>query len=194
MSNDQKNDVVVLGGGCFWCTEAIFRMVKGVVSVLPGYAGGVKLNPTYKDVCDGETGHAEVIRIEYNNQGVAFRDLLTVFFATHDPTTVNRQGADVGTQYRSVIFYTLESQKEEAELFIKEINDSHDGGNTVVTEVKPLDVFYLAEESHQDYYQKNHPVIRQDAMSDDMADTSYCQIVINPKLKSVQEKFSKLIK
>jgi len=187
--NIKKNEVVVFGGGCFWCTEAIFKMLTGVVSVLPGYAGGLTIlttgginsKPSYEEVCSGNTGHAEVIRIEYNNQEVSFRDLLTVFFATHDPTTLNHQGADTGTQYRSVIFYTSELQREQAEVFIKEINASYDQGNKVVTEIKPLDMFYPAEEYHQDYYQKNQ-------------NQPYCQVVINPKLEKVQEKFAKLLK
>ncbi len=178
--NIKKNEVVVFGGGCFWCTEAIFKMLTGVVSVLPGYAGGTTLKPSYREVCDGKTGHAEVIQIEYDKD-VSFRDLLTVFFATHDPTTLNRQGADTGTQYRSVIFYTSESQKEESEVFIKEINVSDTEGRKIVTEVKPLDMFYPAEEYHQDYYQKNQ-------------NQPYCQVVINPKLVNVQEKFVELLK
>ena len=124
MSKDAKNDVAVFGGGCFWCTEAVFDELRGVISVVSGYAGGSTKNPTYEQVCSGGTGHAEVIRIEFDPTQISFRDLMTVFFATHDPTTLNRQGNDVGTQYRSAIFYANEEQKREAEAFIKELNDS----------------------------------------------------------------------
>lgn len=124
MNHSQKNSAV-FGGGCFWCTEAIYEGLQGVISVMPGYAGGHKENPSYEEVCSGKTGHAEVIRIEYDSALISYKDLLTVFFATHDPTTLNRQGNDVGTQYRSIILYNSEEQKQEAEAFIKEINDSN---------------------------------------------------------------------
>ena len=175
---------VVFGGGCFWCTEAVFKMLKGVVSVMPGYAGGSPPsggeNPTYAAVCGGATGHAEVIRIEYDPDLIAFRDLLTVFFGSHDPTTLNRQGADVGSQYRSVIFYTTPEQKEETERFIKEINDSNAMGKPIVTLVEPLIKFYEAENYHKDYYAKNRG-------------NPYCEVIINPKLAHVQEKFAELL-
>ena len=179
-------EIAVFGGGCFWCTEAIFKMLKGVVSAAPGYAGGIKPNPTYEEVCSGSTGHAEVIRIEYDPQQISFHDLLVVFFATHDPTSVNRQGNDVGTQYRSVILYTSEAQKKEAERFIKELNDSNqDGqpvaGKPIATEVKPLDKLYEAENYHRDYYERNK-------------ENPYCELIINPKLQKVQEKFRELLK
>ncbi len=150
-----KTEIAVFGGGCFWCTEAVFKMMRGVVSVAPGYAGGKKENPTYEEVSSGTTGHAEVIRIEYDPTEVAYRDLLTVFFGSHDPTTVNRQGADVGTQYRSVIFYTTDEQKREAEMVIQEINSSNTKGASVVTEVEPLIKFFEAEDYHRDYFAKN---------------------------------------
>ena len=162
-------------------------MLKGVVSVEPGYAGGTKENPTYEEVSAGRTGHAEVIRIEYNPLQVSFRNLLTVFFATHDPTTMNRQGADEGTQYRSIILYTNDTQKREAEAFIKELNASSPEGTPIVTEVRLLDgadgtgKFYPAEQYHIDYY-KNNP------------QNPYCQIVINPKLEKVQKQFAELLK
>ena len=160
-------------------------MLKGVISVIPGYAGGPSTSsgraPTYEEVCSGTTGHAEVTRIEYDPQKISFRDLLTVFFATHDPTTPNRQGNDVGPQYRSIILYTTEAQKEETRRFIKEIEASHPGGAPVVTEVKPLDKFYEAEEEHRDYYKKN-------------PQKAYCQLIINPKLEKVQQKFAELLK
>lgn len=177
----ERFQIAVFGGGCFWCTEAVFKMLKGVVSVVPGYAGGTKPNPSYEEVSAGKTGHAEVSRIEFDPKQISYNDLLTVFFATHDPTTLNRQGNDVGTQYRSMILYTDELQKDEAERFIKEINDSHPGGAPVVTEVKPLEKFYEAEKYHHDYYTNN-------------SSQAYCQVVINPKLDKVREKFSELLK
>ncbi len=180
MNEAHKNEVAVIGGGCFWCTEAVFKMLKGVSSVLPGYAGGTKPNPSYDDVCGGKTGHAEVIKIEYDPSQVRFEDLLTVFFASHDPTTLNRQGNDVGTQYRSVILFTTPKQKTDAENFIKELNASNPNGKPIVTEVKPLDVFYEAENYHQNYFARN-------------PGNPYCEVVINPKLEKVQEKFAKLL-
>lgn len=132
-SMEPKKEVVVFGGGCFWCTEAVFKMLKGVLSVIPGYAGGSAAGPTYEQVSSGDTGHAEVIKIEFDSGEISFRDLLTVFFATHDPTTPNRQGPDAGTQYRSIIFYTNTLQKDEAESFIKGINASRSDGVPVVT-------------------------------------------------------------
>lgn len=183
-------EVAVFGGGCFWCTEAIFLELKDVVSVTSGYAGGPSVNsgqdpsvnsgraPTYEQVCTGETGHAEVIKIEFNPDLVSYEDLLTVFFATHDPTTLNRQGNDVGTQYRSIILYTNESQKKEAEAFVKKLNNS---GPKMVTEIKPFGVFYEAEDYHKQYYERNALAL-------------YCQIVINPKLEKLKEKFDALLK
>jgi methionine-S-sulfoxide reductase len=168
----------VFGGGCFWCTEAVFKMLRGVVSVAPGYAGGTVKNPSYEAVTTGRTGHAEVIEIVYDPSKIKYRDLLTVFFATHDPTTLNRQGADVGTQYRSIVLYEDEEQKKDAEAEIAELD--REGGDPVVTEVVPLDVFYPAEDYHRDYYARN-------------ADKPYCQVVINPKLKKVKEKFAALL-
>ena len=178
---NNKTEIIVFGGGCFWCTEAIFKMLKGVQSVLPGYAGGETENPTYDEVYGGNTGHAEVVQIEYDPELVNFRDLLTVFFGSHDSTTLNRQGNDVGTQYRSVVFYTTPVQEMEVKKFIEEINNSNSEGGKVVTEVEPLKKFYKAENYHEDYFAKN-------------PNNSYCQIIINPKLKKVQEKFANLIK
>ncbi len=170
----------MFGGGCFWCTEAVFKMLKGVVAAAPGYAGGKTENPTYDQVCSGLTGHAEVIKIEYDPALISYRTLLTVFFATHDPTTVNRQGPDTGTQYRSVIFYTTPEQKAEAEAFIKEVDTSTSAGDKVVTTVEPLSTFYEAENYHHDYF-THHP------------DQAYCQLVISPKVEKVQEKFAELL-
>ena len=171
----------VFGGGCFWCTEAVFKMFKGVKVVKPGYAGGTAEDATYEKVSLGNTGHAEVIYIEYEPKEIAYRALLTVFFGSHDPTTVNRQGNDVGTQYRSVIFYTNESQKLVAEKFISEINASNSEGSSVTTELEPLEKFYEAEHYHHDYYANNQSA-------------PYCQVVINPKLDKVKKQFSQLLK
>lgn len=176
-----ESEIVVFGGGCFWCTEAVFKMLKGVKSVEPGYTGGEVENPNYKNVSAGNTGHAEVIKIEYDSSLITFEDLLTVFFASHDPSTLNKQGDDVGTQYRSIILYTSDTQKEKAEKFIKELNDSHLEGGSIVTELKLLDKFFPAENYHLDYY-KNHP------------ENPYCELIINPKLEKVQKRFAELLK
>ena len=182
MFTEKKNsgEIAVFGGGCFWCTEAVFKMLKGVSSVLPGYAGGTVKNPTYEQVSSGRTGHAEVVQVTYNPQLTTYNDLLTVFFGSHDPTTLNRQGNDVGTQYASVIFYTTPEQKKSAEEFIKEINASNKHGAPVVTELAPLDVFYEAENYHRDYF-ATHP------------GNPYCEVVINPKLEKVQKEFADLL-
>ncbi len=175
---------IVLAGGCFWCTEAVFKSLKGVVSVLPGYANGnasAGRTPTYEEVCTGKTGFAEVIKIEYDPSILKLRDILTVFFASHDPTTLNRQGNDVGTQYRSGVFYTNDEQKNETQKIITEIESSSKEGGRVVTEVVPLDAFYPAEEYHRDYFERN-------------PDKAYCQIIINPKLEKIQKEFAALLK
>ncbi len=198
--NVENVKTAIFGGGCFWCTESVFKMLKGVESVLPGYAGGSTWKeknangaenaglragkvcaPTYSAVSSGTTGHAEVIKIEYDPTLVTFENLLTVFFASHDPTTLNRQGADVGTQYRSIILYTEPEQKVAAEKFIAELNASSAEGQPIVTEIEPLDEFFPAENYHVDYYAQNK-------------DQPYCQVIINPKLQKVQEKFADLIK
>ena len=171
---DTNINIAIFGGGCFWCTEAVFKMLKGVTSVLPGYAGGTTENPTYEQVSGGNTGHAEVIYIEYDPSLVKYETLLTVFFGSHDPTTLNRQGNDVGAQYRSIVFYTTPEQKEIAEKTVKEIEGA-------VTEIVPLDKFYKAESYHEDYYACNK-------------DAPYCQVIINPKLEKVQRKFADLLK
>jgi peptide-methionine (S)-S-oxide reductase len=178
MTANNKTQVAVFGGGCFWCTEAVFEGLKGVVSVKPGYAGGTMKNPTYENVKTGKTGHAEVIKIEYDPESISYNDLLAVFFATHDPTTLNRQGADVGTQYRSAVFYTTEEQKKEAEMFIKKLNESEP---KVVTEVRLLDAFHEAEEYHRKYYLNN-------------TSAPYCQVVINPKMEKLKKRFHGLLK
>lgn len=169
-------ETIVFGGGCFWCTEAIFKMLKGVESVEPGYAGGTTADPDYQKIGD----HAEVVKIEFNPSEIEFSDLLTVFFATHDPTTPNQQGADIGSQYRSLILFTAPEQETDARKFIEELNDSSEFGEPIVTEIKPLDEFYLAETEHLDYYQRNQ-------------NSGYCQVVINPKLQKVKTKFAQLL-
>jgi len=175
---NSKTQTAVFAGGCFWCTEALFQELKGVTSVMPGYTGGETKDPTYEQVCTGKTGHAEATKIEFDPAKISFEDLLTVFFATHDPTTLNRQGNDVGTQYRSAIFYTTDGQKRETETFIKKLNES---GPRVVTEVAPLDMFYPAEEYHRNYYKSNSAA-------------PYCQIIINPKLEKLKHRFNELLK
>jgi peptide-methionine (S)-S-oxide reductase len=175
-----KTEIAVFGGGCFWCTEAVFKMLRGIISAVPGYSGGNTPNPTYDEVCSGNTGHAEVVKIEFDPSQISFRTLLTVFFATHDPTTLNRQGNDVGTQYRSAVFYTTPEQKQEAENYIQELNQSSKEGKPVVTEVAPFSKFYEAEDYHKNYY-ANHK------------DQSYCAVIINPKLDKVQKQFNNLL-
>jgi peptide-methionine (S)-S-oxide reductase len=177
----QRTEVAVFGGGCFWCTEAVFERLKGVMSVAPGYAGGTTPNPTYAQVCTGRTGHAEVAQVKYDPAQVTYNDLLTVFFATHDPTSLNRQGADVGTEYRSVIFYTSEDQKRQAEAVIEELNHSLPKERPIVTEVSPLDKFYEAEDYHHEYYRNNFAA-------------PYCQFVIEPKLEKLHAKFKALLR
>ena len=180
MSNGKK-EVAVFGGGCFWCTEAVFDELRGVSSVVSGYAGGATKNPTYEQVCSGQTGHAEVIKIEFDPTEISFRDLMTVFFATHDPTTLNRQGNDAGTQYRSVIFYADDEQKRQAAAFIRELDDAKTFRNPVVTTLEPLAEFYPAEDYHQKFF-ANNPF------------QSYCQYTIPPKLNKLHKQFSELLK
>jgi len=180
MSN-QQTAVAVFGGGCFWCTEAIFDELRGVKSVISGYAGGTTYNPSYEQVCSGRTGHAEAIKIEFDPAEISFRDLMTVFFATHDPTTLNRQGNDVGTQYRSAIFFADEQQKTEATALIKELEETKTFNNTIVTTLEPLTEFYPAEDYHQKFY-ANNPY------------QPYCQYSIPPKLNKLHKQFSALLK
>ena len=171
----------VFGGGCFWCTEAIFQMLKGVEKVESGYAGGAKENPSYEAVSSGSTGHAEVIRVTYDPAIITYEDLLTVFFGSHDPTTPNRQGADVGEQYRSVILYESEEDKEVAERVAKEIQESLKDGTRVVTQIIPFENFFPAESYHQNYFKEN-------------TSAPYCQIVIEPKIEKVKKRFAQLVK
>jgi methionine-S-sulfoxide reductase len=171
-----RKETAVFGGGCFWCLEAAFRLVNGVLEVISGYAGGLTENPTYQKVCSGVTGHAEVVKIAYDADVVSFRDLLKVFFTVHDPTTLNRQGNDVGTQYRSLILTTDRNQVKKAENYIGEIQKDYTV--PIVTEVLALDKFWPAEDYHQHYFEK-HP------------DQAYCQFVVKPKVEKVENLLKK---
>jgi len=174
-------EIAILAGGCFWCTEAVFLELNGVESVKPGYIGGKTENPTYEDVCSGYSGHAEAIKIMFDPSKITYGELLEVFFATHDPTTINRQGADVGSQYRSEIFTTNAQQKELAVAYIKLLNDENTYGKKVVTKVSDAPTFYVAENYHQNYYNQNK-------------EKSYCTYVITPKVDKVREKFKDKLK
>lgn len=169
-----KIETIYLGGGCFWCTEASFLTVPGVVSAASGYAGGTKANPTYEEVCTGETGHAEVSEIKYNPEKITLTKILSVFFTMHDPTSLNRQGNDAGTQYRSAIFWTTPAQEKIIKKFIEKAQAEYT--QPIVTEVKKIDKFFRADDSHQRYFEKN-------------PDKAYCRLVIAPKVKKVKEKF-----
>jgi len=177
---ENSSEVAVFGGGCFWCTEAVFGELKGVVSVVPGYAGGHTENPTYGRVCGETTGHAEVVRIEFDPTQISYGQLLEVFFETHDPTTLDRQGADTGTRYRSIILYINDEQREQAANFIRVLDASGKKGGPVVTELVQLKQFYEAEDEHKQYYEAN-------------SGNMYCQIVIRPKVQKVREVFSEHI-
>ena len=177
-----KVDTATFGTGCFWCTEAIFEQMNGVVKVTSGYMGGTKDNPTYEEVCSGATGHAECVQVTYEPSKVSYDELLEVFFQVHDPTSLNRQGADVGTQYRSAIFYHTPEQKEKAEYYKKEVDKSGAYQKPIVTEVTAASKFYPAEDYHQEYYQNNKNT------------NPYCSIVIRPKLEKFQQVFGKKLK
>ncbi|MBD3311562.1 MAG: peptide-methionine (S)-S-oxide reductase MsrA [Candidatus Magasanikbacteria bacterium] len=165
---------IVLGGGCFWCTEAIFKKIKGVKKVIPGYAGGWVKNPNYKLVATGSTGHAEVIKVKFDDKKISLKEILEVFFAAHDPTTKNRQGEDVGTQYRSIILFNDDNQKDVIKKYIKAIKS--DFKRPIVTEIKKFEKFYKAESHHKDYYNKNK-------------EAAYCKLIIAPKMKKIKDKF-----
>lgn len=166
----------ILAGGCFWCTEAIYKRLRGVLTVTPGYAGGTTENPTYEEVSSGTTGHAEAIQIEYDPDMISYEKLLTIFFATHDPTTLNQQGADVGTQYRSVIFSTDETEKEAAESIVRKLEAEGIYSDPIVTEIAPSTHFYPAENYHRDYYDRNRS-------------QGYCHIVISPKIAKLMKEY-----
>ena len=179
--NEKKTETATFGGGCFWCTEAVYESIKGVKKVVSGYSGGIIKNPTYREVTSGLTGHAEVVQITFNPAEVSYKQLLQVFFATHDPTTLNRQGADVGTQYRSAIFYHNSKQKEEAENIIDLLTSQKVFDTPIVTTLEALLAFYVAEDYHQDYYKLN-------------AEQPYCRAVINPKMNKFKKEFGALLK
>lgn len=175
-----NSETVVLGGGCFWCLEAVFDRLKGVTAVESGYMGGKNANPTYRQVCGGDTGHVEVIRVTFDPAKISFPDLLEVFFAIHDPTTPDRQGNDVGTQYRSVIFYMSDEQKRVAEEKIRSLTAAREFAAPIVTGVEPASAFYVAEDYHQEYFENN-------------SSQPYCQAIVAPKVRKVMTKFADMV-
>ena len=181
MLENEKQEIATLAGGCFWCLEAVFKDLRGVEKVESGYTGGSLPNPTYYQVCEGTTGHAEVVQITFDPEVASFKDLLQVFFTIHDPTTLNRQGADVGTQYRSAIFYHSPEQKNIAERVIEELNQAEIYDDPIVTEVTPLTEFYKAEDYHQQYYEQN-------------PNQPYCQAVIAPKVSKFRKLYLEKLK
>jgi peptide-methionine (S)-S-oxide reductase len=178
MNRGTDKEIATLAGGCFWCLEAIFKEVKGIEKVVSGYSGGTAVNPSYNEVCSGITGHAESVQLTYHPKQISFREILAIFFAVHDPTTLNRQGADVGTQYRSAIFYHNEEQKTAAQEAIKQLKASKVWGASVVTQVAPFKDFYPAEEYHQEYFARN-------------PERLYCSVVIAPKLDKFRKQYLK---
>ena len=177
----QSNEVAVFGGGCFWCVEAVFMEIKGVDSVASGYSGGHVENPSYYEVCGEQTGHAEVVRLEFDPGQITFKEMLEVFFASHDPTTLNYQGADKGTRYRSVVLYTSEEQRDQTSDFIKDLDASGTQPGPVVTQIAQFERFYDAEEEHRQFYLNN-------------PGSMYCQVVISPKVAKVRQKFAKSLR
>ncbi len=175
----ESDHKVVFGGGCFWCTEAMISELNGVLDVKSGYSGGQIANPTYREVCSGRTGHAEVVEVTYNPEEISFKELVEMHLLTHDPTTLNRQGGDSGTQYRSIVFYQNEEEKKSIESVLSEMKEAFP--DEIVTEIKPLEAFYEAEVGHQEYYANN-------------SDAAYCQAVISPKLKKLRDKFQSKLK
>ncbi|MBL7473468.1 peptide-methionine (S)-S-oxide reductase MsrA [Robertkochia sediminum] len=174
-------ETAYLAGGCFWCTEAVFEQIEGVNSVISGYTGGLIKNPAYREICTGRTGHAEAVKITFDPEVVSFRGLLEVFFATHDPTTLNRQGNDMGTQYRSGIFYTTPEQREQAQAFIELLTEEKVFDDPIVTEITAAGPFYAAEEYHQDYYALHR-------------EQPYCRVIIDPKIKKLKQYYSHKLK
>jgi methionine-S-sulfoxide reductase len=182
MMDDSKNlETITLGGGCFWCLEPVFKDLEGVHDVTVGYAGGSLPNPDYRTVCTGTTGHAEVVQIQFDPDMISLNDIFEVFFSVHDPTTLNRQGADVGTQYRSIILYHNQEQKTAALEYIRELENSGTWNSKIVTQVEPLDTYYIAEDYHQEYYEKN-PL------------AGYCMLVIRPKVSKFRKKYQARLK
>ena len=178
----EKNlETIVLAGGCFWCTEAVIQRLEGIEEVISGYTGGHIKNPAYREVCSGRTGHAEGVQVKFDPEVISLNTILEVFFTTHDPTTLNRQGNDVGTQYRSGVFFTTEEQREEVERYIAFLEKEHIFKDKIVTEVLPLDVFYKAEVDHQEYYNLNKM-------------QPYCQFIITPKVNKLKKNYSDKLK
>ncbi len=181
MSTERSRELATLGGGCFWCLEAVYKELRGVELVASGYAGGRVVNPTYREVCEGTTGHAEVVQLTFDPAAVSYRELLEVFFTIHDPTTPNRQGGDVGTQYRSAVFYHTDAQRETAREVIAELSAAGVWDAPVVTEVVPLETFYPAEDYHQDYFERN-------------PSQPYCRAVVAPKVAKFRKHFLERLK
>jgi peptide-methionine (S)-S-oxide reductase len=178
---DMSEEIATLGGGCFWCLEAVFKDLRGVNWVMSGYSGGQNANPSYKEVCSGRTGHAEVVQVKFDPDQLSYADLLRVFFAIHDPTTLNRQGNDIGTQYRSAIFAHSEAQKQTAQAVMKEIADAKIWHAPLVTEIMPFQAFYEAEQEHHDYFERNPW-------------SGYCQVVVAPKVAKFRKQFTDRLK
>jgi peptide-methionine (S)-S-oxide reductase len=176
MNQEVSWEVATLAGGCFWCIEGVFREVNGVENVISGYTGGTTVNPTYEEVCTGKNGHAEAVQVSFNPSKISYREILEIFFSVHDPTTLNRQGADIGTQYRSAIFYHDDRQKAIAEQVIQELNKTKFWSDPIVTEVAPLRAFYVAEDYHQKYFEKN-------------PEQAYCRMVIAPKMTKFRKQY-----
>ncbi len=181
MTASARTEVATLAGGCFWCLEAVFMEVDGVEDVISGYTGGTTVNPAYQEVCTNTTGHAEAIQLTFNPGKISYREILQIFFSVHDPTTLNQQGEDVGTQYRSAIFYHSDRQRAIAEALIKELNEAHLWKKPIVTQIAPLDKFYPAEDYHREYFSR-HP------------EQSYCQVVISPKVNKFRKQWAKRLK
>jgi peptide-methionine (S)-S-oxide reductase len=179
--NLKKIEIAYLGGGCFWCLEAVYLHVRGVMEVTSGYAGGTKDDPTYEEVSSGSTGHAEVVKVNFDPEIIKYEDILRIFFTAHDPTTPNRQGNDVGTQYRSIILYVDDGQRGKADKIMQELTEQNIYASPIVTQIVPLENFYKAEEYHQRYFEKN-------------PDAAYCQLVVAPKVSKFRQKFSNLYK
>lgn len=181
MEIENGNEVAIFAGGCFWCTEAVFLELDGVIGIQPGYIGGKNANPTYEEVCSGSSGHAEGVQVVFDPKKITYSELLEVFFATHDPTTINRQGNDVGSQYRSEIFYSNESQLKSAQEYVALLNDQNSYGKKVVTKISKASTFYIAEDYHKNYYNQNK-------------NKSYCEYVIAPKIDKVRKEFKDKLK
>ena len=181
MIQGQHSETATLAGGCFWCLEAVFQQVEGVEKVVSGYTGGTPVDPTYEQVCSGKTGHAEAVQVTFDPSRISYREILEIFFSIHDPTTLNRQGADVGTQYRSAVFFGDEGQKDIAGKLIGELNQKHIWKGPIVTQLVPLAKFYQAEDYHQDYFSHN-------------PEQGYCQIVISPKVSKFRQKWATKLK